>query len=62
MSEETKHQCLLAEKAGALYFYSGLWKSWVEKYIGESQAARMGVMTTANYCKYCGLYLEEKAQ
>ena len=54
---ERKHQCGNAEKHGALYFYSRLWKSWAEKYVGNSQAAHMGVMTIATHCKYCGLEL-----
>lgn len=55
MSEQ--HQCDSAKSYGALYFYSPLWKSWAEKYVGNSQAAHMGVMTTATHCKYCGLEL-----
>jgi len=54
---EHEHQCINAEKHGALYFYSLLWNSWAEKYIGNSEAARKGMMTTATHCKYCGLEL-----
>jgi hypothetical protein len=55
-----KHQCENAKTHGALYFYSSLWKSWAEKYEGDSQAARMGVMTTATHCKYCGVDLGDE--
>ena len=55
MSEE--HQCNIAEKYGALYFYSPMWKKWAEKYVGNSQAAYLGIMLIAFYCKYCGLEL-----
>lgn len=54
---EHKHQCNKAEKYGALYFYSPLWNNWSEKYIDDSQAAHMGIMTIAFHCKYCGLEL-----
>jgi len=57
MTELNLHQCIKAEKHGTLYFYSILWESWAEKYVGNSQAARMGVMTTCTHCKYCGLEL-----
>ncbi len=58
----TEHQCNKAEKYGALYFYSGMWKQWAEKFTGDSSAAHLGMMTIAFYCKYCGLELIKEAE
>ena len=54
---ELEHQCEEARKYGALYFYSDMWGNWAEKYMGNSQAAHMGMMTIAFYCKFCGVKL-----